>query len=445
MMPALSLHNFLSWMAQISVIVLVGTLLPRLFSIRHPQSHLLYSRLLLAMCMFVPFLQPWQNMVVRDSANGQSYFPVLAIAPAILQLDPSIPLERVIFYALFAGIFLKFCWFLAGMCQIRRYRMAAIPLQPLPDSVVLAQKLVNCDAAVYISLNNVGPVTFGLGRPTILLPESFLSLEEDSQLAIVCHELLHVKRNDWFATVIEELAGILLWFHPAVWWLLGQTRLAREKVVDAEVIRRTIARQPYIDALLAIAGAGIDNRMVTAPLFLQRGHLIDRMKSLLAEPATPLVRLFWSYASVISILVITSLLTFITFPLMAEPQINEPVGPVRPPLINRLSSSALPETISAREGIYRVGAGVTAPVLITQVAPQYSDLARQERIQGSVILEGIVETDGAMSVTRIARSLHPTLDHNAIYALKQWRFEPGRLNGVAVRVQLEIEVSFNVK
>lgn len=108
MMPALSLHNFLSWMAQISVIVLVGTLLPRLFSIRHPQSHLLYSRLLLAMCMFVPFLQPWQNIVVRDSANGQSYFPVLAIAPAILQLDPSIPLERVIFYALFAGIFLNF-------------------------------------------------------------------------------------------------------------------------------------------------------------------------------------------------------------------------------------------------------------------------------------------------------------------------------------------------
>jgi len=262
----------------------------------------------------------------------------------------------------------------------------------------------------------------------------------------VCHELLHVRRNDWFATVIEELAGILMWFHPAVWWLLSQIRLAREEVVDAEVIRRTIAREPYIDALLAMAGAGGDNRIAAAPPFLRRGHLIDRMRCLLVEHPTSLIRLLSSYGSMISILMASSLMTLIAFPLAGKPHISETLVPDRPrALISKPFSLREPvENSASRERVYRVGDGVTAPTVVTQVEPQYSDIARQERIRGSVILEGIVETDGSMNVTRVGRSLDPTLDHNAIYALKQWRFEPGRLNGVAVRVQLEVEVSFNV-
>jgi TonB family protein len=440
MMPALSLENSLTWMVQIAVIVVVGTLLPRLFHIRHPRSQLFYYQLLLAVCVALPFLQPWHAPAVTDSGNNHSYGAV-ASAPDMLQSVPPLPLESIVLWIVAAGIIVKFCWFLVGLCQIHRYRVAAISLETLPDSVVFARKLINCDADFRISLDNVGPVTFGLVRPTILLPQSFLDLEEDSQRAIVCHELLHVKRSDWLATIIEELAGVLLWFHPAVWWLLSQTRLAREEVVDAEVIRRTIVRQPYIDALLAMAYAGIENRFAAAPLFFRRGHLIDRMRCLLVERPASLVRLIFSYASVISLLVAASLLTFVAFPLMGEVYVNETLAPAQP----RALIPAPVESRPSKRRVYRVGDGVTAPAVITQVEPQYSDIARQERIQGSVLLEGIVETDGSMNVTRIGRSLEPTLDHNAIYAMKQWRFEPGRLNGVAVPVQLEVEVRFNVK
>jgi beta-lactamase regulating signal transducer with metallopeptidase domain len=58
-------------------------------------------------------------------------------------------------------------------------------------------------------------------------PESFLALEDEAKLGVACHELLHVRRNDWLITLIEEFVGSLLWFHPAIWWVLGQTRLAR--------------------------------------------------------------------------------------------------------------------------------------------------------------------------------------------------------------------------
>ena len=77
---------------------------------------------------------------------------------------------------------------------------------------------------------------------------------KEAQCAVLCHELLHVRRHDWLATVFEEMVGALLWFNPAIWWLVARTRLAREQVVDEEVVRLTSARAPYLDALLALAG-----------------------------------------------------------------------------------------------------------------------------------------------------------------------------------------------
>jgi len=75
------------------------------------------------------------------------------------------------------------------------------------------------------------------------------------QDAILCHEILHVRRRDWLFTVVEELVRAVFWFHPAIWWLLGEIGLAREQAVDRQVVEVTKSREEYVDALLAIAGA----------------------------------------------------------------------------------------------------------------------------------------------------------------------------------------------
>ena len=61
-----------------------------------------------------------------------------------------------------------------------------------------------------------------------------MSLE--AQTGILCYELIHGWRRDWMVTILEEVYASLLWFHPAIWWLLSQTRLVREQLVDAEVV-----------------------------------------------------------------------------------------------------------------------------------------------------------------------------------------------------------------
>ena len=59
------------------------------------------------------------------------------------------------------------------------------------------------------------PVTFGFRSPRIILPLSFKNLSEPCQKAVLCHELLHVRRYDWILIVAEEVVGSLFWFHPA--------------------------------------------------------------------------------------------------------------------------------------------------------------------------------------------------------------------------------------
>jgi beta-lactamase regulating signal transducer with metallopeptidase domain len=177
--------------------------------------------------------------------------------------------RQIIAWIIVAGVAVRFSWTAVGLWMIRRHKLAASPLYPLPESITGVSARVNAQAQFCISADGIGPVTFGLFRPVVLLPASFSTLDADAQRSIACHELLHVRRRDWLMTLIEEVIAALFWFQPAFWWLLAQTRLAREQVVDAEVVRMTSAREPYIQALLAIAGARPALDVAPAPLFLR--------------------------------------------------------------------------------------------------------------------------------------------------------------------------------
>lgn len=95
--------------------------------------------------------------------------------------------------------------------------------------------------------------------------------------------------------------------------------------------------------------------------------------------------------------------------------------------------------------VFRIGAGVTAPRVISQVQPEYPEEARKEGVEGRVILECIVDVDGSIEVVRVVRSLGPALDREAVDALEQWEFQPGMRDGEPVRVALNVEVNFTLR
>ena len=102
-----------------------------------------------------------------------------------------------------------------------------------------------------------------------------------------------------------------------------------------------------------------------------------------------------------------------------------------------------PQTAEPR--VYKPGDGVLAPVLVKEIKPQYTADAMRARVQGVVTLECVVQPDGAIGETRVTKSLDPGLDKEAIKAVKQWRFKPGRKDGKPVPVRVALEVTFTLR
>jgi TonB family protein len=97
-------------------------------------------------------------------------------------------------------------------------------------------------------------------------------------------------------------------------------------------------------------------------------------------------------------------------------------------------------------GVFRPGGTVTAPRVLTEVKAAYTSDALNHRIQGTVVVEAIVTRDGRPTQIRLLRSLDPGgLDEQAVAAVAQWRFEPGRLAGAPVDVLVTISLDFWIR
>jgi protein TonB len=91
----------------------------------------------------------------------------------------------------------------------------------------------------------------------------------------------------------------------------------------------------------------------------------------------------------------------------------------------------------------RVSAGVTSGLLVRKVNPNYPPLARQARIQGTVVLHAVISKDGSIENLTLV-SGHPMLAPSAIEAVKQWKYKPYLLNGEPVEVDTEVQVNFTL-
>ena len=91
----------------------------------------------------------------------------------------------------------------------------------------------------------------------------------------------------------------------------------------------------------------------------------------------------------------------------------------------------------------RTGGQLQPPALLTRVPPVYPPLAVSAQVQGTVILEATVGRDGRVEAVTVLRSI-ALLDKAAIEAVRQWVYQPLRLNGQAERFILTVTVSFSL-
>ncbi len=95
-------------------------------------------------------------------------------------------------------------------------------------------------------------------------------------------------------------------------------------------------------------------------------------------------------------------------------------------------------------GVYRIGGGVSAPVPIFKVEPEYSEEARKAKFQGTVLLSIVVDETGKTRDIKVLRALGLGLDEKAIEAVMKWRFRPAYKDGKPVAVAANVEVNFRL-
>jgi TonB family protein len=271
-MTSLLWDNFCAYSLQIALLVGVAAAVPALLRLRAPNARLAYWYALLGACALLPLVRAWQPQAI--AASVQVTTVITRVTTAVPAVRP-VPWRELALAVVALGAAGRLAWLLAGLGRLRRYRRAAAPLEPGCAWSTEAELLVSGCVA--------GPVTFGWRKPVVLLPARFPELAADMQDAILCHEILHVRRGDWLFVIAEEVVRAVFWFHPAIWWVLAEIQLAREQAVDREVLAMTRSRDPYIDALLAMAGATPEFDLAPAPLFLRKRHLKQRVMGILKE------------------------------------------------------------------------------------------------------------------------------------------------------------------
>ena len=412
------LRNLGAFAAQSGLLVLAGGLLVRAFRLDEPRASLAYWRTLLLACLLLPLCQPWK------AANAVAVEPVvltpgdvLASVSGGLQATsawawPS--LGQIILIIAIAGIAARAVWLAIGAWALRRIRREASPLDPLPEAVSRAQERVGVRAGMYVSTRISGPITFGLLRPIVVFPPAVAAMESSIQHAIACHELLHVRRHDWLFEVLEEGVRTVLWFHPAIWWLIGRIQLSREQVVDQAAIDLTESKERYVEALLAVAIAKSPGILTPAPAFLRRRLLKRRVAQILMERTMTTRRLILSLVASAGALTLAATMAVRSFPLEAHGQTETGGG-----------------------GPVQIVKG--GDHLLHGELPEYPHRAIEQRVQGDVLLDLAVDDQGEVSDARVLTG-PDELRKAALGAVLSWHYAPSAVRSLSTQATLRFRL-----
>jgi beta-lactamase regulating signal transducer with metallopeptidase domain len=325
--------NLLFWSAQVALLALAAAFLPRLLQLRQPRVLLAYWRALLAVALLLPIIQPWHRIpsfsafvLAPDVANVH----VASTPSPVASHFPSFELiARILGVAILAGIAVRFAILALGLLKLRQFRRSSSSISSIAETAAVLEEmraLVKTRAEFRLSSGVASPVTFGFTAPVILLPTRFPAMDARFQSAIACHELLHVRRHDWAHHLLEEVLRAIFWFHPAIAWLIARVRLAREQVVDLEVVQLTSARKTYLQALLEFTAGRAPVAPIPAPPFLVERQLAERVALMLKEVRMSRTRLIVSLTAISCCIALAVVLAVWSFPLKAAPR-----SPQNPP------------------------------------------------------------------------------------------------------------------
>jgi len=140
------------------------------------------------------------------------------------------------------GILAMIILVIKSSLRLRSLEKSALPLQNQEVRRLyhrcLEEMGIHRDIPVYSTAFLKSPIIVGLLKPCIYLPIHLISDYDESDMRyMLLHELQHYKHKDAVASYLMNLAGVIYWFNPLVWYALKEMRNDREVACDTSVLK----------------------------------------------------------------------------------------------------------------------------------------------------------------------------------------------------------------
>ena len=293
------------------------------------------------------------------------------------------------------------------------------------------------------------PIMWGAGWPRIILPTAVDGWSAQRVVAVLAHEMAHVRRHDWTVHILVECVCAIYWFNPFTWIARRYLRHESDHAADDVVVNIGIDGRDYAEHLLDIVRASRRHASLPSLAVVRSSGLSHRVATLVTGRRNRCAVSRRTALTVVGVALCTAVpLASLAAPALAR---GIQVRTVELPkeLRAALSAATAPETAVRNIRVVTPTSPslrFAAPTVLEYTTPPlYSDAARAGRIEGVVVARARVEADGRLTGARVVRGLGHGLDQNALVAIRQWHFRAGVRDGVSVPIDVEIDVEFSLR
>lgn len=318
------------WQGIILAVVVGGIML----STKKVKSSLRYNLLVLSIALFtvsvvVTFFTQLNSNEVIGKSNVLQNISVTNIEPSgnsvpksgqpsvIIQLINLINTNAIWIVSIWLLVIaIKFVKLSAGFYNIYqlKHKLTSQPNEFWNKRINELSKQLNINKKIVFLQSNILsiPCVVGYFKPVILFPAAMFSALSVQQVeAILIHELGHIRRNDFFVNILQNIIEVIFFFNPAVIWVSTLIKTERENCCDDLAIGIIENKQEYIKALISFSEFEQQASLPFATAFSgEKKHLLNRTKRIIYNKNNALNIMEKKFLTASFILVIVCLLAF---------------------------------------------------------------------------------------------------------------------------------------
>ena len=277
-------------------------------------------------------------------------------------------------------------------------------------------------------------------------------LEENGR-EILIHELAHIRNRHSWDLLLADICIFVQWFNPAAWLLKQELQTLHEYEADETVLREGVDAKKYQMLLIKKA---VGTRLYSMANSFNHSSLKKRITMMLKEKSNPWARVKYLYVLPLAALAVSAFArpeVSAVADELSSAKVNDLVASMKTNLVET-ASVAVKDTLTPDESVFEVveqmpefpDGGMAGLMEYFKKNLRYPEEAKKAGTQGRVVVQFLINKNGAISDASVLRSVDRLLDAEAVRLVRSMpKWKPGMQKGKAVTVKYTVPVLFKLE